>query len=379
MGRVVPSSSATRARAERCWGLRHGRATRSIAVAAAVALATVVGVDPLGPQPGTGRWADAADQRVDDAAALTDAVGRTYSVVAGVGPGGDGSPAAPFATVAEALAVAGPGDTVAVAPGRYPGKLRTVRSGRADAPIRLVGTGGAHLYSNDQGRLLEVLHDHITIEGFELSNANIVVLISGARGVRLENNWIHGAYSECVRLRAFASDNTLFRNVIRECGLAYDGANGEAIYIGTAPEKLRDNPTPAPDASSRNLVWGNDIVVWGECVDIKEAADGNQVVENWCRGGSYLNGAGLSSRAKATVFINNWSTDHLGSGLQLAGDRPGNGSDSVVTGNVLTDNGQYGLKIVADATPQRQLCGNVLRGNRRAAATPAAQGADRPC
>ncbi len=305
--------------------------------------------------------------------------GAVWHVAAGARPGSDGSAAAPFSEVPAALAVAGPGDTVLVGPGRYPGRVSTVRSGTADAPIRLVGEGGAHLYADDSGRLLHIRHDHIVVEGFELSNANIVVLVEGARGVTLDHNWIHGAYSECVRLRAFASGNVVVHNVIRECGLAHDGANGEAIYVGTAPEKLHDNPTPEADRSTGNLLWGNDVIVWGECVDIKEDADANQVIENWCRGGSYEAGAGLSSRGHGTVFVNNWSTDHLGSGIQLAGDRPGDGSGSVVTGNVLVGNAQYGLKIVPGAGPQQRLCGNVLDRNGRGEATPAGSGATQPC
>lgn len=355
---------------------------RSLHRAAAVALSLA----SLGALDGAGTAAAAAGsvgQAGSDvqagSGAPAGAGARTLHVAAGAAPGGDGSAGAPFDGVQRALDVAVGGDTVVVAPGRYPGRLSSVRSGTAAAPIRLVGSGGAHLHADDSGRLLTVRHDHLVIEGFELSNANIIVLLEGARGVRLDGNWIHGARSECVRLRAFSSANTLVHNVIRECGLAFDGANGEAIYVGTAPERLADNPVATPDHSDGNLLWGNDIVVWGECVDIKEDADDNQVVENWCRGGSYESGAGLSSRGRRTAFVNNWSTDHLGSGLQLAGDRPGDGSGSVVTGNVLRDNGQYGLKIVEGASPQAMLCGNVLAGNRRAATTPLGAGADRAC
>jgi hypothetical protein len=219
----------------------------------------------------------------------------------------------------------------------------------------------------------------VVIEGFELSSANIIVVVTTATGVRIDRNWIHGAQSECVRLRYLASANTVVHNAIRECGLARDGANGEAVYVGTAPEKRSENPTPVPDTSTGNLIWGNDIIVWGECVDVKEDADVTQVIENWCRAGEYANGAGLSSRARGTVFVNNWSTDHLGSGLQLAGDRPGDGSSSTITGNVLTGNAAYGLKIVDGTGAQQLMCGNVLTGNGRGPATPAGAGADAPC
>jgi hypothetical protein len=312
-------------------------------------------------------------------AAAVPSAGRTLLVRAGAGAGGDGSPAAPFSDPSAALAVAGPGDTIDVGPGRYPGRISTVRPGMAGAPIRLVGQSGAHLYADGSGRLLTIRHDHIVVEGFELSSANIIVVITTATGVVLDRNWIHGARSECVRLRYFASANTVVHNAIRECGLDHHGANGEAIYVGTAPEKRHENPTADADASTGNLIWGNDIVVWGECVDVKEDADATQVIENWCRGGQYANGAGLSSRARGTVFINNWSTDHLGSGLQLAGDRPGDGSGSTITGNVLTGNAGYGLKVVEGAGPQQRMCGNILTGNGRGAATPAGAGADGAC
>lgn len=348
---------------------------RSLQRAAAVALALA----PVATTPGLAPSSAGATSGPPTGLVQQPAPGRTLHVAAGIGPGGDGSAGAPFDGVQRALEVAVAGDTILVGPGRYPGRVSSVRSGTAQAPIRLVGTGGAHLFADDSGRLLTVRHDHLVIEGFELSNANIVVLLEGADGVRLDGNWIHGARSECVRLRALSTGNTLVHNVIRECGLAHDGANGEAVYVGTAPEKLHDNPTPDPDHSDANLIWGNDIVVWGECVDIKEDADDNQVIENWCRGGTYASGAGLSSRGRRTAFVNNWSTDHLGSGLQLAGDRPGDGSGATVTGNVLKDNAQYGLKIVEGAWPQAVLCGNVLSGNRRAATTPLGAGADRPC
>ncbi|MGD9749571.1 MAG: nitrous oxide reductase family maturation protein NosD [Acidimicrobiia bacterium] len=375
---------------------RSGPSRRpAAAVVLAAALAAAFAPDlPGGPDPsapGVGRGAPitlvtelAAARRGPVAGVLAVASGRVLHVAAGAPAGGDGTSAAPFAGVQAALEAAGPGDTVLVAPGRYPGRIVSVRAGTPDAPIRLVGTGGAHLFADGAGRLLTIRHDHLVVEGFELSTANIAVVLEGADGVRLDRNWIHGTRSECVRLRAGASANVVVHNVIRECGLAFDGANGEAIYVGTAPEKLHENAGPdgsaaGPDHSDGNLLWGNDIVVWGECVDIKEDADDNQVIENWCRGGSYASGAGLSSRGHRTVFVNNWSTDHLGSGLQLAGDRPGDGSGSVVTGNVLTGNAQYGLKIVQGATPQQRLCGNVLAGNGRAPATPLGAGADGPC
>jgi hypothetical protein len=311
------------------------------------------------------------------AAAAATAQPSTIHVAAGA-MGGDGSGAAPFGTLPEALAAAGPGDTVLVGPGTYAGKVRTVRSGAPGAPIRIVGDG-AHLYHDGTGRLVEIAHDHISVEGFELSDANILVVVVGARFVRVERNFLHGAASECLRLRYFAQSNEIFSNVIRDCGTARSGANGEAVYVGTAPERLDENPTSEPDFSGGNVIRGNDVVVWGECVDIKEAADANLVVNNWCRGSTYVEGAALSTRARWTGFFNNWAEGNLGSGLQLSGDRPGDGTSTWVVNNTLVGNGEYGLKVVGSAWPQHLMCGNVLDGNGRGPATPAGAGADQPC
>lgn len=298
--------------------------------------------------------------------------------VAAGATGGDGSDAAPFGNLNDALAAAGPGATVIVGPGRYPGKVRTVRSGTPEAPIRIV-SNGAHLFHDGTSRLVEITHNYVTLEGFELSHANILVTVIGAKGVRIEGNWFHGAASECLRLRYFAQSNFIYSNAFRECGTARQGANGEAIYIGTAPERLDENPTRDPDFSGGNDIRGNDIIVWGECVDIKEAADANLVTNNWCRGGEYVDGAALSTRARWTGFFNNWAEANLGSGIQLSGDRDGDGTYTWVVGNVLVNNGQYGLKVVGSAWPQHLMCANVFAGNARGATTPAGAGADRPC
>lgn len=334
------------------------RSARSLLAVAAVLVATVAGAPP---------------------AAATAGEPRLLRVAAGAAAGGDGSAGAPFADVAAALVAAGPGDVVEVGPGRYAGRLSTVRSGTAAMPIRILGRPGAHLVGDGTSRLLTIRHDNVVVEGLELSDANIAVVVTGATGVVLRRNWIHDTASECVRLRYQVTGALLEGNVVRGCGLARSSANGEGIYVGTAPEKRHENPGTGPDRSTGNVIRANDIAVWGECVDIKEDADANEVLDNVCTGGEYVQGAGLSSRARGTVFAGNSSTGNLGSGLQLAGDRPGDGADSVVVGNVLTGNGQYGLKVVPGTGPQRRLCGNVLTGNRRAATTPSAGGADAPC
>lgn len=343
----------------------RGRAALALALAVALAVAGVLGPGLLGPAAGA--FAPVAAR----------VVSGPIFVAAGAA-GGDGSAGAPFGNVNEALAVAGPGATVSVGPGTYVGKVRSVRAGTAEAPIRIVGNG-AHLRNDGTSRLVELDHDYLTLEGFELSDANILVTLVHASHSVIAGNVFHGAASECLRLRYFSQSNDVVSNVFRDCGTAHHAANGEAVYVGTAPERLDENPTPNADYSGGNTIRGNDVIVWGECVDIKEGADANLVVNNWCRGGTYVDGAALSTRARWTGFITNWAEGNLGSGIQLSGDHDGDGTHSWVVGNTLIGNGQYGLKVVGSAWPQHLMCGNALGGNGRGPWTPAGAGADQPC
>lgn len=323
----------------------------------AVGLVLLVPYSPAGAEPGS------------SAVAL--------HVAAGAQPGGDGSAARPFASLQPALDAAQPGQTVIVAAGDYVGKVRSVRSGTLDAPIRLVGQPGARLSNGGASRLFEITHSHIRVSGLDLSGANILVMVSGATGVWLAANTFHDAGSECIRLRDGASGNVVSWNAISRCGLTgFNGSkvNGEGIYIGTAPEKLSGT---ARDASVGNWVVSNRIDAPAECVDIKEGADGTHVLANACTGGRYVDGAGYVSRARWAEMDGNWSYGNEGSGIMLTGDRDGDGVASMVTRNVLIGNGQYGLKVVHG--PQLVMCGNDLRANGRAPATPLGAGGDSPC
>jgi hypothetical protein len=121
---------------------------------------------------------------------------RTLHVAGSALAPGDGSPARPFRTISRAVRAAQAGDTVLVAAGRYAEYVTSARPGRPSAPIRIVGRPGAHLVGPRgiaRGRLVQLLHDHVTVESLELSDANILVWVQGASGVRLLGNRIHDA------------------------------------------------------------------------------------------------------------------------------------------------------------------------------------------
>jgi hypothetical protein len=292
---------------------------------------------------------------------------RTLHVAAHAAAPGDGSTSRPYPHIAQAVAVAAAGDTVLVDPGRYAEEVRTVRPGRPGAPIRILGRPGAHLVGPrglDRGRLVQVLHDHVTLQSLELSDANILVWVQGARGVRLLGSRLHDAGGECVRLKGSAQGNEVGGDLIARCGrtrfnLARGTKNGEAIYIGTAPEQAGGRP----DHSDGNRVHHNRIAATAECVDVKEASRHNLVERNRCSGSDDPDGAGLSSRGDHTTFRYNLSTRHAGAGIRLGGDRRGQGVRNNVVGNTLTDNAGYGLKVLR--RPQGRIAGNSFARNRR--------------
>lgn len=312
---------------------------------------------------------------VSDAAGFPDGSGpgRTIHVAADANRGGDGSAARPYPSIQRALVDAHPGDEVRVAEGLYKESLRSVRSGMPGKPIRVLGDRGAHIKGDgirQTDYLIELTHDDLVFTGFAMSDANKLIWVVGAERIQILDNTLQDAGGECIRLRYGSVDNEIAGNTVRRCGrtgfdLDADHKNGEAVYIGTAPEQLGKNPTREPDRSNGNWIHDNEMHVPAECVDVKEAAAGNVVEDNTCTGGKDPDGGGFSSRGQSTVLRDNVSTGHAGAGIRLGGDGDDDGLRSDVRGNQLRDNHGYGLSV--QRTPQYVLCGNQIGDNDRGA------------
>lgn len=287
--------------------------------------------------------------------------GRTLHVEAGAGDGGDGSVSRPFTDIGAALDRAEPGDRVEVGEGTYP-PFVTRRSGTSEASVVVEGDG-ARIVGSGDGRVVEVNHSFVSIEGFEISDGDVLVRIAGADGVRLIGNTLHDASSECVRIRDGASQGEVADNRIERCGLEdfdldADRKNGEGIYIGVAPEQLEDGEEAA---ANENWIHDNRISTPAECIDIKERSERTLVERNQCTGGEDPEGGGFSSRGNETIFRDNSSTGHEGAGIRLGGDDDDDGVNNDVVGNRLMDNRGYGLKV--ERFPQGMICGNQVDGN----------------
>ncbi|MBA2323053.1 MAG: hypothetical protein H0V92_03180 [Pseudonocardiales bacterium] len=107
------------------------------------------------------------------------------------------------------------------------------------------------------------------LEGFDIAGGNKVLWVFKASYIRILHNSIHESQGECIRIKYFSSHNEVAYNHIDRCGLsnfnvAAHHKNGEAVYIGTAPEqRSKKNPTNAPDQSNQNHVHNNDITPRG--------------------------------------------------------------------------------------------------------------------
>ena len=180
---------------------------------------------------------------------------------------------------------------------------------------------------------------------------------------------IKNAGGECVRLRYFAQNNEIAYNSINRCGIVDfkfkgGGKNGEGIYIGTAPEQLKDgkNPTSDIDESNNNLIHHNTINTQGnECVDIKEGSSGNIVEYNNCTGQKDKESAGLDSRGSKNIFRYNEVYGNLGAGVRLGGDEDNDGINNDVYENTIKNNVSGGIKF--QRAPQGKICGNKMEGN----------------
>ena len=293
----------------------------------------------------------------------------------------------PLRSIQRALDLARPGQRVSIAAGEYLEDLRSVRDGRPDAPISLLGAPGATIRGAGRSRVIEIRHSHLVLANLDVDGEvsrrgggveyrdKLIYLMgrdeAGVTGVRLLNLRLRNAGGECVRMRYFAQANELAYSSVHRCGvvdfeLGGGGKNGEALYIGTAPEQLERNPTPTRDASNGNWVHHNRFDTRGnECVDVKEGSSGNVIEHNACTGQRDRNAGGISLRGSENVVRFNRIHGNRGAGVRLGGDGESDGIENDVYGNVLEGNAYAAFKVMR--RPQRRVCGNVVRAHDRVA------------
>jgi hypothetical protein len=295
------------------------------------------------------------------------------------------TPDRPYQTIQHAIDQAQPGDTVNLAAGVYLQDAISKRGGTASAPITIKGPADAIVKGGGQARIFEINHDYLTLEGFTLDGLwgsadtidgfreKLLYVVGtapndGVTGLKVLRMTFRNAGGECLRMRYFAQHNEIGYSRFEGCGVHdfkfHAGKlNGEAIYIGTAPEQRHngENPTAAPDQSSANWIHHNYFNTQGnECVDIKESSSANLVEHNSCTGQQDPKSGGFDARGSGNIFRHNESFGNAGAGIRLGGDGKADGIDNQVYDNNFHDNQAGGIKLVR--RPQK-LCGNTLRDN----------------
>ena len=315
--------------------------------------------------------------------------GMTYFVAVGGADSNSGQTAdVPFRDVAgPPLDVAEPGDEIHVLPGDYLQDAATTRDGEVDAPIVvrglsdhtgrravLRGAGGSHIF--------DIRHSHIWLEGLSINGLigeaksadgyrSKLVYVSGRpevdgglTDVRLKSLELRNAGTECVRFKFDVSDSVIEKSLLENCGvwdfrLGRGQKNGEAIYIGTAPEQLPETYPHDRDPSARNWIHSNWIRSNGaECVDIKEGSSQNRIENNECLGQQDPDSGGISVRGPRNLIHKNRVHDNVGAGIRVGGDEPEDAIGNDVIGNLVYSNGVAAFKIMT--LPQ----GEALRQSR---------------
>jgi hypothetical protein len=292
----------------------------------------------------------------------------------------------PFKTIQKAVDLAMPGDVIYLLDGNYEQDIISKRNGTKENPITITGSHAAAVKGGGGARAIEINHDHIVLENFTIDGLHgdpkkqsgyrdKLIYVqgkekgSGVTGLKITRMNIRNGGGECIRLRYFAQENEISKNTIQNCGV-HDfvfnagGKNGEAIYIGTAPEQRTDgkNPTSDIDRSDRNWIHDNKIDTRGnECVDIKEDSSENIVENNSCTGQKDKESAGLDSRGSGNIFRNNEVFGNLGAGVRLGGDEKDDGIENDVYSNIIRDNRSGGIKIMRE--PQGKICSNDMARN----------------
>jgi parallel beta-helix repeat protein len=279
----------------------------------------------------------------------TSSGGHTYNVTNAAG-------------LSAALAAVSPGDTVALASGRYDGAFYATRTGTAARPITLTGPRSAVLSNTASGcdpntpsapsgisycgyglHLNRVSYWHLT--GFAVTGAAKGIVLDASNHNVLDGLEVSGVGDEGVHFRTSSSGNVLKNSFVHDTGQSQPGF-GEGLYFGSAQSnwpKYGENGGTGEDRSNDNQAVGNAFGpnIAAEHLDIKEGTSGGLVQ------GNTFDGRGLSGANSADSWV-----DVKGNGYTLTGNH-----------------GTYsGGSVLADGFQTHQIlapygCGNVWRGN----------------
>jgi MYXO-CTERM domain-containing protein len=160
-----------------------------------------------------------------------------FYVDAAAGPGGDGTMAAPFVEIQEALDVAAAGDVIHVLPGTY-APIATVVDGTGAAPITVQGEPAGDAIVQADGTALEAHHEYHTFEGLVFDGgygAGDAIDGDGANFLELFDVEVRRSGRDCIDLHTvegvLIANSRIHHCVAGEAGMPTDahGVTGDSV------------------------------------------------------------------------------------------------------------------------------------------------------
>ncbi|NGO12325.1 hypothetical protein G5C60_33165 [Streptomyces sp. HC44] len=272
------------------------------------------------------------------------------------------------ASLEEALADAGPGDSIRLADATYEGRFKATTPGTADQPVYVCGGPGAVI---DGGGTDGGYGFHLDgaaywrLVGFTVHNSQKGVMADRVQGSVIQGLTVEQIGDEAIHLRNFSTDNLVLNNTVRHTGKRKDKF-GEGVYIGTAESNWCTVSDCKPDASNRNVISGNDIsATTAESIDIKEGTSDGKVIGNTFDG-SLLSGSHNDSwvdvKGNGWLIQGNTGRNALQDGFQTHEIVDGWGTDNTFKGNTADVNGPgYGFKLTP-VEGNKVACDNKAEG-----------------
>lgn len=240
-----------------------------------------------------------------------------------------GTLAAPWRTIAKALASAAPGQIITVRGGAYPEWLTFSRSGSSANPITLTSYPGER--ATVTGRL-KITGSYIRVSGLRFEGgtaanaSDVLVYVSGGDHVEVSNSELTGAAMSAVYVGDPGNGADSFHfvsNRVHDNGTHYNLDHG--IYCGTARGALIAN-----NLFERSYAYG--IHLYPDC-------DGAVVTQNTVVGSgrSGIIVGGESTTADGNVVVNNVVAFNADYGVRSYWGGP-TGSNNVVRDNLFFGN-----------------------------------------